>query len=269
MADPNAMFLTWSCAPRNCLEFLKSRGHEDTILYELLVEHGANFPTLIDMGEKYPEKASYIAEAVVSAGNYADAIELISHLIKKKPESVLHYQRGVAYDMTQKTDEALADFDAAIQLEPNNFEALYSRSLVRRKQGKWQESLADLEAGIKVNPSDYITANALASMLLRASDENMRDPKRAMELAIGACKLSDWKDAICVETLSEAYRALGDNAKADETAQKASDLRDRDALTQVTEFSVTWANVAQVPTNYLGFEFSEQTGRPLPVNKGV
>lgn len=230
-ADPNAMFLTWSCTPRNCLEFLKSRDREETELYKLLVDHGAKLPTLVDMVEKYPEQAMSISEKVVSAENYAEAIELISHLIQKEPDSVLHYQRGVAYDMTEKLTDALADFDAAIELDSQNFQAIYSRALVQRKLGRWEESLADLETAFVVNPSDYRTANALAIALLSVPNESMCDSRRAVELAAEACRLSEWDDVVCIDTLEAAYRAIGDQEKANTMAHKASVLREREAST--------------------------------------
>ncbi len=95
-ADPNAMFLTWSSTPRNCLELLKSRELENTPLYNLLLNHGAELPTYIKMVDKYPEKTAAIAEAVVSAEHFDDAIELTTYLIEKQPNARLHYLRGVA-----------------------------------------------------------------------------------------------------------------------------------------------------------------------------
>jgi ankyrin repeat protein len=226
-ADPNAMFLTWSSTPRNCLEFLKSRELENTSLYNLLLNHGAEFPTYIKMVEKYPEKTAYIAEAVVSAERFDDAIELTTYLIGKQPNSTLHYQRGVAYDMTNNPVAALTDFNAAIALDAANFQAFYSRALVQRKLGKWQESVADLETATKVNPSDYISLNALASTLLQFEHEGTLNPERAVNLANDACKLSDWDDAICIATLAEAYRKTGNESKAIEMDQKAAELRER------------------------------------------
>ncbi len=229
-ADPNAMFLNRLAKPRNCLEFLKSREWENTSLYRLLLDYGAVLPTYISMVEKYPEQAAYITEAVVSAEYFIDGIELTTYLIEKQPNSTLYYQRGVAYDMTRNLDAALADFNAAIALDPANFQALYSRSLVQRKLGRWRESSADLEAAAKVNPSDFLTLNALASTLLHSPDEAMRNPERAVHLANDACKLSDWQDALCITTLAEAYRTTGNESKATELDQKAAELRELQAL---------------------------------------
>jgi len=229
-ADPNAMFLTWSSTPRNCLEFLKSCKLENTSLYKLLLKHGAEFPTYIKMVEKYPAKAAYIAKAIVSAEHFDDAIELTTYLIEKKPDSTLHYQRGVAHDMTNNPVAALSDFDAAIALDSANYQAFYSRALVKRKLGRLQESVVDLEVAVKLNPSDSISLNALASELLRTDREATRDPERSVNLANAACELSDWSDTICIATLAEAYRQTGNISKALEMDQKVAELREREEL---------------------------------------
>lgn len=224
-ADPNAMFLTLSSTPRNCLEYLENKGLAKAPLYKLLLKYGAELPTYIKMVEKYPEKATYISEAVVSAERFDDGIQLTAHLIAKSPTSKLYYLRGVAYDMTNNSDAAFADFTAAIALDSGNFQALYSRALVLRKLGRWKESVADLETAIKVNPSDYISLNALASALLQAEHAATFNPKRAVKLANDACEFSDWKDAKCIATLAEAYRETGNARKAKEMEKKASNLR--------------------------------------------
>ena len=229
-ADPNAMFLTRSSTPRNCLEFLKSRKLENTPLYKLLLNHGAELPTYIKLVEKHPEKTTYIVEAVVSAQHFDDAIELTTYLIEKHPSSTLHYQRGVAYDMTNNPMAALSDFDASIALNAANYQALYSRALVQRKLGRLQACVADLEAAVNVNPSDYISINALAGALLRSEHESTQNLERSCNLATEACKLSDWNDAVCIATLAEAFRKTGNESKAIEMDQKTAELRQRETL---------------------------------------
>ncbi len=229
-ADPNAMFLTWSSTPRNCLEYLKSRELEHTSLYKLLVSHGAELPTYIGMVDKYPEKIAYIAEAVVTAEHFDDAIELNSYLIEKQPNSTLHYQRGVAYDMTNNSVAALSDFDKAIALDAENFQAFFSRSLVQQKLGRWEESVADLEAAIRINPSDCISLNALARALMQSPSIAIQNPKRSVNLANKACELSEWDDAICIATLAEAYRKTGNEDRAIEMDQKVATLKERETF---------------------------------------
>jgi tetratricopeptide (TPR) repeat protein len=168
-ADPNAMFMTHGGTARNCLEFLKNMKKDtSSSVYKMLVEYGAILPTMFDMLDKYPDQATKLTESFVAAEKYPQALELIDYLLNKKPEPVLHYQRGVVYDMTGRVDEALAEFNTAIRLDPSNDKALYSRSLMHQKKERWPESLADLEAAIQINATDYYTKNALAVLLLRA-----------------------------------------------------------------------------------------------------
>lgn len=221
-ADPNAMFMTHGGTARNCLEYLKNMKKDaSSSLYQLLIAHGAILPTMFDMLDKYPEQASALTESFVTAEKYPQALELIDYLLKKQPESALHYQRGVALDMTGCVDKATAEFDTAIRMDPQNYRAYYSRALQLQRKGNWAPSIPELEQALQINPKDYYSSNALARALLHLPERTQQDVQRAVELATAACDDSGWDDVLCIRTLSEAYRAAGNDAKADEIAPKA------------------------------------------------
>ena len=221
-ADPNAMFFNFLCQPVHCLLYLKNK--EGTELHKLLIKHGAELPSLSEILDRYPEQSDFAAEAQVKAGAFIPAIQWITLLMKHKTKSKYHYLRGVAYDMTDQPTEAIEDFDAAIRIDPQSYQALYSRSQVRQKQGDWVGALSDLEAATSYNDLDYISKNALANLLVNAPDQKLHDPIRSVELATAACELSNWSDSVCVKTLSDAYRASGNNAKADELTRQAENI---------------------------------------------
>jgi antitoxin component YwqK of YwqJK toxin-antitoxin module len=67
-----------------------------------------------------------------NAGNYADAIKAVSKTIEQFPDySDLYFNRGTAYLKSMKFDEAIGDFDKAIELEPLYMEALSNRAIAR------------------------------------------------------------------------------------------------------------------------------------------
>jgi adenylate cyclase len=73
-----------------------------------------------------------------------------------------HASRGLAYLVNEQFDEAIEEFETAIQLNPNLFEPLYYYARASFHQGKLQKA-ADLFArASKVNPEDY------QSQILRA-----------------------------------------------------------------------------------------------------
>ena len=86
-----------------------------------------------------------------------------------------HYNRGYAYAEKREYAKAIADFNEAIRLEPN----------------------------------DPMGHSALAWTLATGSDAALRDGKRAIELANRAIKLSKGKDANDFENLAAAYAECG------------------------------------------------------------
>lgn len=61
-------------------------------------------------------------------------------------------RRGETYRLLQKYHEALADFDRAIQLDENNDWAFASRGLAHRLLDEYEKALADYDRAIALNP---------------------------------------------------------------------------------------------------------------------
>ena len=59
--------------------------------------------------------------------------------------------------------EALAEFERAIQLQPNNMMALAYKGSVHRRQGLWKECLAEFEKALEQDPRNASAAARLAS----------------------------------------------------------------------------------------------------------
>ena len=53
-----------------------------------------------------------------------------------------------------RSEEALADFDHAIELDANNSWAIASRGETYRMLGRYEEALADFNCGVKLDPED-------------------------------------------------------------------------------------------------------------------
>ena len=59
--------------------------------------------------------------------------------------------------MRGDTDRAIADFDAAVKLDPNDAIAVNNRGLRHRNKGDADRAIADFSAAIKLKP-DYVNA---------------------------------------------------------------------------------------------------------------
>jgi serine/threonine-protein kinase len=75
-----------------------------------------------------------------------------------------HIARGIVYYFGHRQyDNALAEFRAAIQNQPNNSRALEYCGYVHRRQGKWRQCLSELTDSEVSNPRDAATAGNIAT----------------------------------------------------------------------------------------------------------
>ena len=110
-------------------------------------------------------------------------------------------------------DAALQDCNQAGRLKPQFKRTFVVRAQVYQALGRCGDGLADLDRVISLHGNDEVDAFALSSRAwLRATcrDSTVRDPKKAVDDATRACKLTGWHMADYIGTLSLAYAANGD-----------------------------------------------------------
>jgi tetratricopeptide (TPR) repeat protein len=93
-------------------------------------------------------------------------------------------ERGETYRLAKRYEEALADLDRAIELNPDYAGAIAQRGLSYRDMGRYEEALADLDRAIELNP-DYAWAIAQRGQTYRLAkryEEALADFNRAIEL---------------------------------------------------------------------------------------
>ena len=69
----------------------------------------------------------------------------------------------------------------------------------------------------------------LAWIYASCPDRRFRDGPKAVELARRACELSDGKNAVCRQTLADAYLEVGDRTHAAEELRAVLELNPGDA----------------------------------------
>jgi tetratricopeptide (TPR) repeat protein len=111
--------------------------------------------------------------ALVQQGKYDAALDVLTRAIKAQfpPEynvesnySLIYTNRGLAYFHKGFITEALADYDMALALDPNNPDALNNRGVLKQGKGDTAGALADYGAAIGTNAllaSAYINRASL------------------------------------------------------------------------------------------------------------
>ncbi len=173
---------------------------------------------------------------------YEKALHVFDHLLSlNQTDEEASYNKGVAllslYDKNQSRDlleEALLNFDTALQAQPDNMTYLIQKGRCLLDLGRFEEGLQYLDRALWINPSDGITLmnKGIALYQLSRHDEALKYfdlvsshyPEHSAAWIMKSRIHLDWKqyDAALME-IDEAIRRAGDDPRAFD--QKAVILR--------------------------------------------
>jgi len=70
----------------------------------------------------------------------------------KENVAIAFYNRALAYENKKEYTRAIADYDEAVRLNPNDADALLYRGLDKQRMGDWAGGEADVAAAKRINP---------------------------------------------------------------------------------------------------------------------
>jgi tetratricopeptide (TPR) repeat protein len=132
--------------------------------------------------------------------------------------------RGLAYRAKGDNDRAIADYDAAIRLDPKDAHAYNNRGIAYRAKGDNDRAIADSDQAIRLNPK-YAHAYNNRGIAYRAKGDNDRaiaDYDQAIRL--------DPKYAQAYRNRGVAYHTKGDDDRAFADYDRAVRLDPKDAI---------------------------------------
>jgi tetratricopeptide (TPR) repeat protein len=135
-------------------------------------------------------------------------------LVPEYPEALNN--RGIVHQKLNKLDAAVADFTGALKIDPRYVDALGNRAYTYRLKKDYPKAIADLELAMKISPQTYEAVNDLAWLLATSDNDAVRNPKRALELAIQACGITGYEQWNTLDTLAAAHAENGQFDKAKE-----------------------------------------------------
>ena len=121
-----------------------------------------------------------------------------------------------------RTEEALAEFNHAIELDPNNAQALYGRGLLYQGEKQHEQAIDDFTAanGLKPQQAEPLLGRAVSYLALDKFKESAADLDEAVQ--------ADPQNAQIWSTRGQAYERLGDKTKAAESYGRAINLHPKD-----------------------------------------
>jgi Tfp pilus assembly protein PilF len=133
-----------------------------------------------------------------------------------------HATRGQVLARSGKTEEALAEFDTALALDPYNTQALYGRGLIYQGQNQHQQAIEDFTAANGLTPqrAEPLLGRATSYLAVDKAKEAAADLDEAVQ--------ADPNSAQAWTTRGLAYERLGDKAKAATSYGRAVALSPKD-----------------------------------------
>jgi tetratricopeptide (TPR) repeat protein len=130
--------------------------------------------------------------------------------------------RGQVLARSGKTEEALAEFDRALALDPYNVAALYGRGLIYQSEKQHEQAVADFTAANGLSPQK------VEPLLGRAASYLALDKTREAAVDLDEAVQADPNSAPAWSARGQAYERLGDKTKAAESYGRAVVLRPKD-----------------------------------------
>jgi tetratricopeptide (TPR) repeat protein len=90
-----------------------------------------------------------------TAGRFADALSVLNDVLAQDPSAPAeaYYWRGIIYERINRYGPALSDFEEAVKLDPNHFDAYLQIDWLYAQQHKWDAILAHWSRFLDLNPS--------------------------------------------------------------------------------------------------------------------
>jgi tetratricopeptide (TPR) repeat protein len=173
--------------------------------------------------EKHNEAISDFTEAIQRASETPDPTFALSDAYEF---------RGSACLLTEpaRAAEAIKDFTEALRLGPKDPAAVHQMrasgyELTNRPAlANSDNQAAGLWKRLSGKPDDPAAFRELALLLASHPEADLRDGKKAVELATRACKLTSEKNAADLDALAAAYAEAGRFDEAERSAKKAIEL---------------------------------------------
>lgn len=158
--------------------------------------------------------------------DYGAAIRELELVIDntQEPPSSWRLLLAAFYSQDERPRKAIQIISDVIEDEPENADALRSRGDAYLSVGKHTDAIADFERALKIEPEDSGLLNNLAWVLATSPDDAIRDAKRSIELGTKACELTEYKEAHILSTLASGYAESGDFETAIRWSTKAVEL---------------------------------------------
>jgi tetratricopeptide (TPR) repeat protein len=153
------------------------------------------------------------------------AIAHYERALQIDPNQVLaHSALGLALLDSGRPDESVTHLRKALEINPNFADAHYNLGNTFLRMGRANEAIAQYYQTLAINPHDIEALNNTAWILATWPEGTIRDGAKAIELAERADSFTHGESPVISATLAACYAEAGRPAEAVKTAERALQL---------------------------------------------
>lgn len=184
-------------------------------------QHTGSRPTPFQVDEK-PMTATDICKRAMNhrfVGRYEEAMADVNQALQMEPSPFFYNERGILYTELQQYDLALADFAQAIETSSGKLtDPFINRTIALRILGRYEEALADYTHALEIDPDDFDAYRGRGGIHsdMKNYQAALADLTRSLELAP--------RQAATHYNLGGAYFGLGRYQEALHYYQQAIDI---------------------------------------------
>ena len=99
-------------------------------------------------------------------------------------DATAYYNQGRAYGQKGQYDQAISDYNKAIEIDPKFATAYNNRGIAYRQKGQHDQAISDYNKALEINPRDAEAYNSrgVAYYFKKKYDKSWEDVKKAQNL---------------------------------------------------------------------------------------